>query len=554
MTEIDKRYNEWVQRVTDAELKAQLAEMATDEARKTNAFYKDLEFGTAGLRGELGAGTNCLNIYTIRKVTQGIAQCMKEKGQSVAAVSCDSRINSDLFARTVAEVFAANGIKTYLTRELMPTPYLSYVTRECKADIGVMITASHNPAKYNGYKVYGSDGCQLADEGALEMIGYINGVDAFEVKSDALDSYLASGLVEYVSDAVTEKYLDTVFALRSGTAEGLKVTFSALNGAGYKLVPEILKRMKVESLSLVAEQCYPDGSFATCAYPNPEKASALELGIKQAEQNDSDILIATDPDCDRVGIAVKTENGYELMTGNEVGVLLSRYLLQKKKESGVLPDRPVIVKTIVTTELLRKVAAEYDAEIYDVLTGFKYIGNVIAKLERAGEKERYVLGFEESYGYLSGTYVRDKDAVNASMLIAEMAAYYKKQGKTLIDCIKEIYSQYGLYTHKLATYDFPGAEGNAKMKSLLFQLRNDLPNEIGGVKVVKTVDYLTQTEADLPKSNVLSFFMEDGSQLIIRPSGTEPLIKMYLTACFKTAEENDAKFAVLRAWLDKTFK
>lgn len=554
MTVIDEKFNEWLNRATDPVIKAELEAMKTDEAKKTNAFFKDLEFGTAGLRGELGAGTNCLNIYTIRKVTQGIAECMKVKGWSVAAVSCDSRNNSDLFARTVAEVFAANGIKTYLTPTLMPTPYLSYITREYKANIGVMITASHNPAKYNGYKVYGSDGCQLADEGALEMINYISAIDAFTVKSESLEKYLAEGLVEFVSDDITKKYLDTVFALRSGTAEGLKVTFSALNGAGYKLVPEILKRMQVESLSLVEEQCYPDGNFTTCAYPNPEKASALELGIKKAQENNSDILIATDPDCDRVGIAVKTSDGYKLMTGNEVGVLLTRYLLQKKKENGTLPNKPVIVKTIVTTELLRKVAEPYDAEIFDVLTGFKYIGNVIAGLERKDEANRYLLGFEESYGYLSGTYVRDKDAVNASMLIAEMTAYYKKQGKTLVDCINEIYGQYGLYTHRLATYDFPGAEGNAKMKSLLSSLREALPTQIGGTKIVKTVDYLTQTEADLPKSNVLSFFMEDGSQLIIRPSGTEPLIKMYLTACFKTKEENEAKFATMRAWLDENFK
>lgn len=552
--DIEQKYNEWLTRATDEEILASLRQMKNDEDAKANAFYKDLEFGTAGLRGFIGAGTNSLNIYTIRKTTQGIANCMKKKGYKVATVSCDSRINSDLFARTVAEVFAKNGIKTYLTKELMPTPYLSYITREYKADIGVMITASHNPAKYNGYKVYGSDGCQLKDDDATEMISYVNAIDPFEVETASLDEYLTSGLVEYVSDEVTARYLDTVRSLTKNDAKGLKVTFSPLNGAGYKLVPEILRRMNVERLDIVTEQGYPDGNFTTCAYPNPEKAAALELGIKYAKENDSDILIATDPDCDRVGIAIKTEKGYELMTGNEVGVLLADYLLSTKKTDGTLPNRPVIVKTIVTTELLRRVAEEYDAEIFDVLTGFKYIGGVIAGLEAKNEEDRYILGFEESYGYLTGTYVRDKDAVNASMLIAEMTAYYKRNGKTLKDVLNGLYEKYGLYTHKLVTFDFPGAEGNAKMKNLLATLRNNLPNVLGGAKVVKTVDYLTQTESDLPKSNVLSFSMEDGSQLIIRPSGTEPLIKNYLTACFKTKEENDEKFDKMRAWLNETFK
>lgn len=549
----NEKYEEWLKKVTDEDVKRGLAAMADDPERIENCFYKDLEFGTGGLRGELGAGSNCLNIYTIRRVTQGIADSMKHYGQKVACVSCDSRNYSELFKETVAEVFAKNGIKTYITKELMPTPFLSYITRNYQADIGVMITASHNPAKYNGYKVYGSDGCQLTDNAANELIGYIENVDPFEVSTGSLDEYIAAGLVNYVDDAVIEKYLETVFGQHINMADGLDVTYSALNGTGYKLVPEMLRRMNVKTLSLVDEQCHPDGNFPTCSYPNPEKPEALALGIETAKKNRSDILIATDPDADRVGTAVLHGGEYVLLTGNEVGVLLTDYLLSMKKANNTLPPRPVIVKTIVTTDLVRKVAAEYDAEIFDVLTGFKYIGDVIGKLERKGEENRYVLGFEESYGYLSGTYVRDKDAVNASMLVAEMTAYYKKKNMTLVDRLNEIYDRFGYYEHKLISFDFPGADGQAKLSRLLAQLRADLPRELAGRKVVKVIDYLTQTEADLPKSNVLSFTADDGRKLIIRPSGTEPIIKMYLTAT-KSKHENEEIFAKMQKMLEQIFE
>ena len=549
----NEKYEEWLNKVTDEDVKRGLAAMADDPERIENCFYKDLEFGTGGLRGELGAGSNCLNIYTIRRVTQGIADSMKHYGQKVACVSCDSRNYSELFKETVAEVFAKNGIKTYITKELMPTPFLSYITRNYQADIGVMITASHNPAKYNGYKVYGSDGCQLTDNAANELIGYIENVDPFEVSTGSLDEYIAAGLVNYVDDAVIEKYLETVFGQHINMADGLDVTYSALNGTGYKLVPEMLRRMNVKTLSLVDEQCHPDGNFPTCSYPNPEKPEALALGIETAKKNRSDILIATDPDADRVGTAVLHGGEYVLLTGNEVGVLLTDYLLSMKKANNTLSPRPVIVKTIVTTDLVRKVAAEYDVEIFDVLTGFKYIGDVIGKLERKGEENRYVLGFEESYGYLSGTYVRDKDAVNASMLVAEMTAYYKKKNMTLVDRLNEIYDRFGYYEHKLISFDFPGADGQAKLSRLLAQLRADLPRELAGRKVVKVIDYLTQTEADLPKSNVLSFTADDGTKLIIRPSGTEPIIKMYLTAT-KSKHENEEIFAKMQKMLEQIFE
>lgn len=548
-----EKYRLWMEKVTDEEVRRGLIEMKDDPKRIENSFYKDLGFGTGGLRGELGAGSNCLNVYTIRRVTQGIANSMKRYGMTTACVSCDSRNCSELFKNTVAEVFAANGITAYITKELMPTPFLSYITRYYKADMGVMITASHNPARYNGYKVYGSDGCQLTDKAAGELIDYIEAVDPFEVETGSLSRYLGEDRVKYVGDEVTEKYLSTVMKQHINYAEGLSVAYSALNGTGYKLVPEMLARMKVENLTLVEEQCRPDGDFPTCPYPNPEKAEALALGIKTARAAGADILIATDPDADRVGTAVLHNGEYVLLSGNEAGVLLTDYLLSMKKAAGTLPSRPVIVKTIVTTDLVRKVAEKYNAEIYDVLTGFKYIGDVIAKLEKKGEEDRYVLGFEESYGYLSGTYVRDKDAVNASMLIAEMTAYYKKRNMTLVDRLNQIYAEYGYYEHRLMSFDFPGADGQAKLARLLKKIRGNLPVSIAGVKIVRTVDYLTQTEADLPKSNVLSFTAEDGTKLIIRPSGTEPIIKMYLTAT-KTKEENEKIFKMMREMLEEMFE
>ena len=548
-----EKYRLWMEKVTDEEVRRGLIEMKDDPKRIENSFYKDLGFGTGGLRGELGAGSNCLNVYTIRRVTQGIANSMKRYGMTTACVSCDSRNCSELFKNTVAEVFAANGITAYITKELMPTPFLSYITRYYKADMGVMITASHNPARYNGYKVYGSDGCQLTDKAAGELIDYIEAVDPFEVETGSLNRYLSEGSVKYVGDEVTEKYLSTVMKQHINYAEGLSVAYSALNGTGYKLVPEMLARMKVENLTLVEEQCRPDGDFPTCPYPNPEKAEALALGIKTARAAGADILIATDPDADRVGTAVLHNGEYVLLSGNEAGVLLTDYLLSMKKAAGTLPSRPVIVKTIVTTDLVRKVAEKYNAEIYDVLTGFKYIGDVIAKLEKKGEEDRYVLGFEESYGYLSGTYVRDKDALNASMLIAEMTAYYKKRNMTLVDRLNQIYAEYGYYEHRLMSFDFPGADGQAKLARLLKKIRGNLPVSIAGVKIVRTVDYLTQTEADLPKSNVLSFTAEDGTKLIIRPSGTEPIIKMYLTAT-KTKDENEKKFKMMREMLEEMFE
>lgn len=548
----NSRYKLWCDKVTDEKLNLHLKAMKDDEKSKENAFYKDLEFGTGGLRGEIGVGTNCLNIYTIAKVTQGIADCMKKKNQKVAAISCDSRINSDIFMMKVAEVFASNGIKAYVTRELMPTPFISYMTRQLKADIGVMITASHNPAKYNGYKVYGSDGCQLTDDLANEMISYIDMIDPFKVASGDYKKFLLGNQIEIVGDYLEQEYMAKVRERSLNSADGISIVYSPLNGAGYRLVPQILKESGVKDIYIVKEQGYPDGNFTTCSYPNPEKPEALKLGLKLAEEKKADLLIATDPDCDRMGIAVLDDGQYKLLTGNEVGVLMTDYIFSVRKQNGTLPKKPVIVKTIVSTDLALKVASEYNAEVFDVLTGFKYIGDIIGKLEANGEDNRFVLGFEESYGYLSGSYVRDKDAVVASMITAEMTAYFKKQGKTLVKRINEIYAKFGTYEHKLKSFEYPGAEGNATMKRLLSSLRENLPSVIGGQKVVKTIDYMTQCEFDLPKANVLSFVCEDGSKLIVRPSGTEPLIKMYITAC-NSPRENLITIKKINEYLEKVF-
>lgn len=547
-----EKYALWVENVQNDELKAQLQAMEKDEVAKENAFFKDLEFGTGGLRGELGVGTNCLNIYTIGKITQGIADYMRTKNMQSVAISYDSRIKSDVFARRTASVFASNGIKAYITQELMPTPFLSYITRNLHADIGIMITASHNPAKYNGYKVYGNDGCQITDKSVEEILPFIQNTGIFSVQESDFSSLKESGMIAYVPESFTQDFLSEVRKLSNANGGDLNVTYSALNGTGYKLVPSILKSVGIENVHLVKEQSYPDGNFPTCPYPNPEKKEALTLGLEYAKQNGSDILLATDPDCDRVGIAVKHREEYKLLTGNEVGVLLTDYLLAVKKANNTLPKNPIIVKTIVTTDLVKRIAKDYGLEVIEVLTGFKYIGEVISTLEKENKQGDYLLGFEESYGYLSGTHVRDKDGVNASMLISEMAAFYKKQGLTLVDKINAIYTKYGLYEHRLLSYSFEGASGNQEMKNRLKALRENLPEKIAGVEVVKTIDYLTQTQYNLPKANVLSFELADGSKLIIRPSGTEPLVKSYLTACFNK-EKNQERFDEFTNFLNGLF-
>lgn len=522
MNEIEQRYNEWKAKAEG--LAAELAAMSADDVQE--AFYKDLEFGTAGLRGILGAGTNRLNNYTIGKVTQGLADYLLAHVKKPAvAISYDSRKFSEEFARHAAAVLAHNGIKTYITGELKPTPYLSFMVRHFGCDAGIMITASHNPAKFNGYKVYGSDGCQVTDKAAGEIFDYIQRVKTFDVKAVDYAAAVEKGCVS-VAD-VTREYLDCVYERSVSDKRKLSIVYTPLNGTGCDIVPQMLRERGFDDVTVVPEQARPDGSFATCPYPNPEKAEALNPALELAKSRGADIVIGTDPDADRIGAAVKTKNGYRLITGNEMGVLLIDFVFSHSKH---LPEKPVAVKTIVTTDLAARVAESYGAEMREVLTGFKYIGEVIKKLEEKGEGERFVIGYEESYGYLSGTYVRDKDAVVATMLVAEMAAAYLAEGKTLEDVLDGIYSEYGRYFHRTVSFTYEGVAGAQKMKDVLAGVRKNPPRDIDGSAVVQSIDYMTQTQFDLPKSDVLSFKASDGSKLIIRPSGTEPLIKVYITA------------------------
>lgn len=533
MDRINDNYAVWCEKASL--YKADLDSMSDED--KKEAFYKDLEFGTAGLRGILGAGTNRLNVYTIGKVTKGLALYLlahKKSGVTVA-ISYDSRNCSEEFARYAAAVLAECGIKAYITDKLQPTPYLSYMVRSLKCDAGIMITASHNPAKFNGYKVYGADGCQVTDAAATEIFSFIEGVDTFSVRPADFDKAVASGAIEFAD--VTRAYLDEVYKRSVGAARDVSVVYTPLNGTGASIVPQMFRERGFNNVTIVPEQAMPDGNFPTTPYPNPEKAEALRLAVELAKKTGADIVIGTDPDADRIGAAVKTGDGYRLISGNEMGVLLIDYIFSHAK---ALPKNPVVVKTIVTTDLAARVAERYGAEVREVLTGFKYIGEVIKKLEQKGEGDRFVFGYEESYGYLSGTYVRDKDAVVASMLVAEMAADYLKEGKTLADVLDGIYSEFGKYYHRTVSFTYEGAAGAQKMREVLTSVRNNPPVEIDGSAVVESIDYLTQTKFDLPKSNVLSFKAADGSKLIVRPSGTEPLIKVYITAASGGEQRIDA--------------
>lgn len=552
-----KLYNEWLENATeDADLIAELESIKGNEDEIYDRFYKALTFGTAGLRGVIGAGTNRMNIYVVRQATQGLANYIIQKYcKGSVAISHDSRIKADLFMLEAARVLAGNGIKVYITSELQPTPVLSYLVRYFKCQAGIMVTASHNPAKYNGYKAYGEDGCQMTDVAAGIVYDEICKLDMFkDVKIADLDEAVKSGLIEYVSDDVYDSYLEKVMEqqINPGVCEGagLKVVYTPLNGTGNKLVRKVLKKIGVEEITVVPEQELPDGNFTTCPYPNPEIKEALQKGIELCEKVQPDLLLATDPDADRVGIAVKDYDGsYRLISGNEDGIMLTDYILSSRKANGTLPEKPVLVKTIVTTKLINKLCEKYGCELKNVLTGFKYIGEVILNLEKKGEEDRYVFGFEESYGYLAGTYVRDKDAVVASMLVCEMAAFYKKHGKSLAQVIDSLYEEYGYYLNHTSAFEFDGAAGMEKMNNIMAEIRENIPTEIDGKKVVKVSDYLLKyeldtvtgekTAIDLPTSNVISFGLEGDNGVIIRPSGTEPKIKAYITAVGK--DFNDAE-------------
>lgn len=549
--DIKQTYNEWLENaVEDKDLKAELESIKNNEDEIYDRFYTALKFGTAGLRGIIGAGTNRMNIYVVRQATQGLANyVLKKYGNGSVAISHDSRIKADLFMNEAARVLAANGIKVYITSELQPTPVLSYLVRYFKCQAGIMVTASHNPAAYNGYKAYGEDGCQMTDVAANTVYDEISKLDMFkDVKIADFDEAVKSGMIEYVDESVYDTYLEKVMEqqVNPGVCKGadLKVVYTPLNGTGNKLVRKVLGKIGVNDVVVVPEQELPDGNFTTCPYPNPEIKEALAKGLELCEKEQPDLLLATDPDADRVGIAVKDYDGsYRLISGNEDGVMLTNYILSCKKASGKLPEKPVVVKTIVTTKLINKLCEKYGCELKNVLTGFKYIGEVILNLEKKHEENRYLFGFEESYGYLSGTYVRDKDAVVASMLVCEMAAYYKKQGKSLAEVIDGLYEEFGYYLNKTYSFEFDGAAGMQKMSDIMTAVRDNTPKSIAGYDVVKVSDYLLRketdvatgsvTDIDLPKSNVIALHLADDNAVIIRPSGTEPKIKLYITSVGK---------------------
>ena len=549
--DIKQTYNEWLENaVEDKDLKAELESIKNNEDEIYDRFYTALKFGTAGLRGIIGAGTNRMNIYVVRQATQGLANyVLKKYGNGSVAISHDSRIKADLFMNEAARVLAANGIKVYITSELQPTPVLSYLVRYFKCQAGIMVTASHNPAAYNGYKAYGEDGCQMTDVAANTVYDEISKLDMFkDVKIADFDESVKSGMIEYVDESVYDTYLEKVMEqqVNPGVCNGadLKVVYTPLNGTGNKLVRKVLGKIGVNDVVVVPEQELPDGNFTTCPYPNPEIKEALAKGLELCEKEQPDLLLATDPDADRVGIAVKDYDGsYRLISGNEDGVMLTNYILSCKKASGKLPEKPVVVKTIVTTKLINKLCEKYGCELKNVLTGFKYIGEVILNLEKKHEENRYLFGFEESYGYLSGTYVRDKDAVVASMLVCEMAAYYKKQGKSLAEVIDGLYEEFGYYLNQTYSFEFDGAAGMQKMSDIMTAVRDNTPKSIAGYDVVKVSDYLLRketdvatgsvTDIDLPKSNVIALHLADDNAVIIRPSGTEPKIKLYITSVGK---------------------
>ncbi len=542
-------YKRWLEAdLEDPALKTELESISGQEDQIKERFAVALKFGTAGLRGILGAGSNRMNIYVVRQATQGLANWVKTQGgNQLVAISYDSRINSDVFAKTAACVLAANGIHVRIYDALMPVPALSFATRYYKANAGIMVTASHNPAKYNGYKAYGPDGCQMTDEAANIVYAEIQKTDILTgAKMMSFEDGLAQGLIEYVGDECKEALYDAIKArsVRPGLCKsaGLKLVYSPLNGSGLVPVTRVLKDIGIDDITIVPEQKDPDGNFPTCPYPNPEIFEALRLGLELAKQSGADLMLATDPDADRVGIAIKCPDGsYELVSGNEVGVLLLDYICAGRIENGTMPKNAVAVKSIVSTPLADAVAAHYGVEMRNVLTGFKWIGDQIARLEAADEVDRFIFGFEESYGYLAGPYVRDKDAIIGSMLICEMAAYYRSIGSSIKERLEQIYAQYGRYLNKVDSYEFPGLSGMDKMTGIMQSLRDNPPAEFAGYKVVKVTDYKKSEETGLPAANVLIYSLEGGATVVVRPSGTEPKIKTYFTTLGKDLAEAEAQ-------------
>ena len=546
---VHEMYERWLNaQLDDPDLKPELESIRDNENEIRERFAVALKFGTAGLRGVIGAGTNRMNIYTVRQATQGLANWVKTQGGSqTVAISYDSRIKSDVFARAAAEVLAANGVQVRIYPELMPVPALSFATRYYQCNAGIMITASHNPAKYNGYKAYGPDGCQMTDNAADAVYAEIQKTDILEgAKTLPFAEGMEKGLIQYVGDDCKEALYTAIKprTVRPGLCKtaGLKLVYSPLNGSGLVPVTRVLNDIGITDITIVPEQKDPDGNFPTCPYPNPEIFEALRLGLELAEKQNADLMLATDPDADRVGIAVRCKNGsYELLSGNEVGVLLLDYICAGRIEQGTMPKAPVACKSIVSTPLADAVAAHYGVECRNVLTGFKWIGDQIARLEAAGEVDRFIFGFEESYGYLAGPYVRDKDAIIGSMLICEMAAYYRSIGSSIKERMEQIYAQYGRYLNKVDSFEFPGLSGMDKMAAIMDGLRKQPITELAGIAVVKTQDFEKAEETGLPAANILTYALADGSTVIVRPSGTEPKIKIYFTTKGADLAQAEAK-------------
>ena len=542
--DIKNEYKRWLEYVTaDSDVASELKTMGA--AKIEDAFYRDLAFGTGGLRGVIGAGTNRMNVYTVAKASQGLADYLKKHYENPSVViGYDSRIKSDVFAKVSAGVFAANGVQVNIWPVLMPVPTVSFATRYLHTSAGVMITASHNPSKYNGYKVYGADGCQITTEAAAEILAEIEKLDIFaDVRTGDFEAGVASGSIQYIPEEVYTAFVNEVKAqsvlFGDEVDKDVAIVYSPLNGSGLRPVTRTLKEMGYTNITVVKEQEQPDGNFPTCPYPNPEIKEAMALGMEYAKRCNADLLLATDPDCDRVGIAVKNKAGeYELLTGNQVGLLLLDYICSQRIKHGKMPDAPVMVKTIVTMDMGEQIASHYGLRTVNVLTGFKFIGEQIGKLEQQGRADSYVFGFEESYGYLTGSYVRDKDGVDGAYMICEMFSYYKTQGISLLEKLEELYRTYGYCMNTLHSYEFEGSAGFAKMQSIMQDFRGDV-KAFGGKKVVKLLDYAQGLDG-LPKSDVLKFLLEGNCSIVVRPSGTEPKLKIYISvsAADKEAAED----------------
>lgn len=569
--DINALYNEWLEKATgDPDLKAELESIKGNDDEILDRFYRSLEFGTAGLRGVIGAGTNRMNIYTVGRATQGLADYLNANYDNPSvAIGYDSRIKSDLFSKEAASVLAANGVKVYIYDELEPTPCLSYAIRYFHTQSGIIITASHNPAKYNGYKCYNPNGYQMTDEEAAEAYEYIQKVDYFTgIKKVDFDGAVNNGKIEFIGEKVINSFLDEVQkqCINPEIVKNadLKVIYTPLNGTGNKPVRAILDRIGVKSVYVVPEQEYPDGNFPTCPFPNPEIKQVFEIGLEMNRKIGADILLATDPDCDRVGIAVPDRTGeLVLMSGNEVGAMLLNYILSQRLEKGTLPKSAIAVKSFVSTDLAEVIAKKYNCTFKNLLTGFKYIGELITSLEKEGRASDFVMGFEESYGYLAGTHARDKDAVVASMLICEMAAYYKTKNMNLVDVMNSLYDEFGYYCNEVKSYTFEGAAGMEKMAQIMDTLRQNPPKTIGDFAVTAVSDYKTskttftdggEEKIELPKSNVLAFALENGNKVIVRPSGTEPKIKAYLTAVGNDKESASKIAKTLESAADEFMK